>query len=241
MTNPVQGEATNDEARKTVVSWGIPTILLLWLFLWFGAVSRIIPGDVSFILCLLVPVVVLLDCRLMLFKAKQVTLKGMIVLVTAVVISIGFLWFVRESRDDYLVVGYVEITKWMVRGKTDDAWIQDVKRITSEFEGRNRSSDRFPCDLMVDDIGIQIGPKDVRYWTKAARWNCGDKVDRLRQCMLEAIHDKPDLQPANAKIRVYYMRGYEDVPGVRVDPWNDPNDVLQKRDRLVFSEDVEFD
>jgi len=241
LTNPVQGEATNDEARKTVVSWGIPTILLLWLILWFGAVSRIIPGDVSFILCLLVPVVVLLDCRLMLFKAKQVTLKGMIVLVTAVVISIGFLWFVRESRDDYLVVGYVEITKWMVRGKTDDAWIQDVKRITSEFEGRNRSSDRFPCDLMVDDIGIQIGPKDVRYWTKAARWNCGDKVDRLRQCMLEAIHDKPDLQPANAKIRVYYMRGYEDVPGVRVDPWNDPNDVLQKRDRLVFSEDVEFD
>jgi len=241
LTNPAQNEGTIDEARKPLVSWGIPTILLLWLFLWFGAVSRIIPGDVWFILCLLVPVVVLLDCRLVLFKAKQATLKGMIVLMSAVAIFIGFVWFVRESRDDYLVVGYVEITKWMVRGKTDDAWIQDVKRITSEFEGRDRSSNRFPCDLMVDDIGIQIGPKDVRFWTEASRRNYGDKVDRLRQCMLEAIHDKPDLQPANAKIRVYSTRGYEDVPGVRVDPWNDPNDVHRKRDRLVFSEDVEFD
>ena len=94
---------------------------------------------------------------------------------------------------------------------------------------------------MVDDIGFQIGPKDVRFWTEASRRNYGDKVDRLRQCMLEAIHDKPDLQPANAKIRVYSTRGYEDVPGVRVDPWNDPNDVHRKRDRLVFSEDVEFE
>jgi hypothetical protein len=164
------------------------------------------------------------------------SLKWLFVALTVAAVAMGFFRLVTPEPEDYSVVGYVELKKWTRRGKTDEVWEEDKKRILADFQVIESWRTKFE----FDGVGIQIMPNDVRFSIMATRTNYRDKVDLVRRCMHDVVRDNTDLEPSNAKIRVYDIKGYQGGL-TRVDPWNDPNDTLKKRDRIVFSEEPEFD
>jgi len=112
LTNQIQDElVANEVSNPTNPNFPVvPTVALILLFLWgVGLKPRDMPPELWFILGFLIPVVAYLNYKLAFFKGKRVTLSGMIIIVTAIAVAMGFDKFCRDLRTEYTYEGHMKV------------------------------------------------------------------------------------------------------------------------------------
>ena len=162
MTNQIQHERVNDEvSNPTNPNFPVvPGVALILLFLWgVGLKARDTPPEVWFILSLLVPVVAYLNYKLVFFKGTRVTLSGMIVIVTAIAVAMGFVRFSRELRAEYTYEGHMKVINPEGDKSFQKVWEQTTPFIEGLFEQHRTSApQKF---FMFNNPFVRIDKADV--------------------------------------------------------------------------------
>lgn len=162
MTNQIQDERFADEvSNPTNPNFPVvPAVALILLFLWgVGLKARDMPPEVWFILGLLVPVVAYLNYKLVFFKGKRVTLSGMIVIVTAIAVAMGFVRFSRELRAEYTYEGHMKVINPEGDKSFQKVWEQTTPVILGLFEQHRTSP---PKEFFIfNEPSVRIDKADV--------------------------------------------------------------------------------
>lgn len=137
---------------KHLVQVGLILLLLL------GLKDILIPSEIYFVLSLLIAIIAYLNYKLIFFKGKQVSLSGIIVIVAAVAVLIGFVRFSRESQAVYYYQGQMWVFKPEIGKPHLEYWDSMEPLLMRLSEQYRQPTGKLVAGYRIDGVSVSFRP-----------------------------------------------------------------------------------
>ena len=202
-----QPGSANRLTLRTLVekAWFKPLVQVGLILLFLLGLKDI---QLYFVLSLLISIVAFLNYKLIFFKGKQVTLSGIIVIVAAVAVLIGFVRFSRESQAVYYYQGQMWVINPEIGKPHLEYWDSMEPLLMRLSEQYRQPNGKWVAGYRIDGVSVSFtsyktedGITPGLVFRVTGKWLSHQKQREKMEALMDVIETQlPEIEFAEKRI-----------------------------------------